>query len=81
VGCSSSGFVPRFLRAEATGALSVADTEPLWWPPAKIVGRYLTPFLAAKLGLAETVVGPLHEGAIPIEVELETSGRPAWLRV
>jgi sulfide:quinone oxidoreductase len=76
-----TGFVPRFLRAEATGAHTVVDTEPLWWPPAKIVGRYLTPFLAAKLGLAETVVGPLHEGAIPIEVELETSGRPAWSRV
>jgi sulfide:quinone oxidoreductase len=76
-----TGLVPRFLRAEATGAHSVVDTEPLWWPPAKIVGRYLTPFLAAKLGLAETVVGPLREGAIPIEVELETSGRPAWTRV
>lgn len=76
-----TSFVPRFLRSEATGAHSVVDTEPLWWPPAKIVGRYLTPFLAAKLGLAETVVGPLREGAIPIEVEFETSGRPAWTRV
>src|SRR6266571_1275745 len=70
-----TGFVPRFLRAEATGARSIVDTEPLWWPPAKIVGRYLTPFLAAKLGLAETVVGPLREGAVPIEVELEPGGR------
>jgi sulfide:quinone oxidoreductase len=76
-----TGFVPRFLRAEATGAHSVVDTDPLWWPPAKIVGRYLTPFLAATLGLAETVVGPLHEGALPVEVELESSGRPAWSRV
>ena len=76
-----TGLVPRFLRAEATGAHSVVDTEPLWWPPAKIVGRYLTPFLAAKLELGETVVGPLREGAIPIEVEFEPSGRPAWSRV
>ena len=76
-----TGFVPRFLRAEATGAHSVVDTEPLWWPPAKIVGRYLTPFLAAKLELGETVVGPLREGAIPVEVEFEPSGRPAWSRV
>jgi sulfide:quinone oxidoreductase len=77
-----TGFAPRFLRADATGARSVVDTEPLWWPPAKIVGRYLTPFLAAKLGLAESVVGPLRDGAIPIELELEpTSGRPAWSRV
>jgi sulfide:quinone oxidoreductase len=76
-----TGLAPRFLRAEATGAHSMVDTEPLWWPPAKIVGRYLTPFLAAKLGLAESAVGPLREGAIPIEVEFETSGRPAWTRV
>ena len=76
-----TGLAPRFLRAEATGAHSMVDTEPLWWPPAKIGGRYLTPFLAAKLGLAETAVGPLREGAIPIEVEFETSGRPAWTRV
>ena len=55
---------PAVPSAGGTGADSVVDTEPLWWPPAKIVGRYLTPFLAAKLGLAETVVGPLHEGAI-----------------
>jgi sulfide:quinone oxidoreductase len=77
-----TGSTPRFLRAEVTGARSVVDTEPLWWPPAKIVGRYLTPFLAAKLGLTETVVGPVQEGGIPIEVELEpTSGHPVWSRV
>jgi sulfide:quinone oxidoreductase len=77
-----TGFVPRFLRAEATGAHSIVDTEPLWWPPAKIVGRYLTPFLADKLGLGETVVGPVREGTVPVEVELDsTSGRPTWSRV
>jgi sulfide:quinone oxidoreductase len=65
-----TGMAPRYLRAEA-GTRPGLDIEALWWPPAKIVGRYLTPFLAAKLGLAETVVGPLHEGAIPIEVELD----------
>jgi sulfide:quinone oxidoreductase len=30
-----TGFVPRFLRSEATGAHSVVDTKPLWWPPAR----------------------------------------------
>jgi sulfide:quinone oxidoreductase len=77
-----TSFVPRFLRAEATGTHSVVDTEPLWWPPAKIVGRYLSPFLAAKLGLGEAVGGPLREGTVPIEVELDPkSGRPAWSQV
>jgi hypothetical protein len=37
------------------GTLDFAlDTEPLWWPPAKIAGRYLAPFLAAQLHLART---------------------------
>lgn len=31
-------------RAPRTGAASFG--EPLWWPPAKIAGRYLGPFLA-----------------------------------
>jgi len=72
-----TGMAPRYLRAQA-GTRPGLDIEPLWWPPAKIVGRYLTPFLAEKLGLAETVVGPLHEGAIPIEVELDPRDYSTW---
>jgi sulfide:quinone oxidoreductase len=64
-----TGMVPRFLRARVGTADSVADTEALWWPPAKIVGRYLAPFLAERLGLPET---PPRAGAekIPVEVAL-----------
>jgi hypothetical protein len=46
-----TGTTPAFVRAELTGgrgAASVADTEALWWPPGKIVGRYLAPFLAVR---------------------------------
>jgi sulfide:quinone oxidoreductase len=72
-----TGMAPRYLRAEA-GTIPGLDIEPLWWPPAKIVGRYLTPLLAAKIGLGETVVGPLREGAIPVEVELDPRGETGW---
>ena len=43
-----TGTAPLFVRAEPTGAgqTSVAAGEALWWPPAKIAGRYLGPFLA-----------------------------------
>jgi len=37
---------PLYIRAEPGGA-TTTTTEPLWSPPVKIVGRYLTPFLAA----------------------------------
>lgn len=61
-----TGMVPRYLRAEL--GTSIADTEPLWWPPAKVVGRYLAPFLAQRLGLADTRPAA---GAVPVEVELD----------
>jgi sulfide:quinone oxidoreductase len=48
-----TGMTPRYLRAETGTARAEVDTEPLWWPPDKIVGRYLAPFLAERLGLAE----------------------------
>jgi sulfide:quinone oxidoreductase len=42
---------PRYMRA----AIGHAGEEPaarsiLWWPPAKVAGRYLAPYLAAKAG-------------------------------
>jgi len=49
-----TGFVPRYLRADVHAGTSTVDTEALWWPPAKIVGRYLAPFLAAQLGSPAT---------------------------
>jgi sulfide:quinone oxidoreductase len=63
-----TGSVPRFLRAEATGGGSTADMEPLWWPPAKIVGRYLAPFLARHLDVPHE---PPIEGALAVDVALE----------
>jgi sulfide:quinone oxidoreductase len=68
-----SGFVPRYLRHEEGGP-SLVDTQPLWWPPGKIVGRYLSPFLAVHLGLATGSQAPPPD-AIPIEVAVD---RPAW---
>jgi sulfide:quinone oxidoreductase len=45
-----TGMTPRFLRAEPGTPDSDVDTQALWSPPAKIVGRYLSPFLAEKVG-------------------------------
>src|SRR4029450_9175869 len=51
-----TGEGPRYLRGElAPGGQepSQASAEPLWWPPAKIVGRYLAPFLARVVGMGD----------------------------
>lgn len=52
-----TGATPEFLRAEISRSVrrtSTAATDPLWWPPGKIAGRYLGPFLAERAELAYT---------------------------
>jgi CBS domain-containing protein len=51
----------------------VASPEPLWWPPAKIVGRYLAPFLGAFAGVESPPEAPAAPGAVPVEVELDAA--------
>jgi sulfide:quinone oxidoreductase len=44
-----TGRNPRHLRRELRGDVgdtSRVEVEPLWWPPSKIAGRYLSPYLA-----------------------------------
>ena len=44
-----TGSAPRYMRAEVSGGRgeewSVSE-HPLWWPPSKIAGRWLAPYLA-----------------------------------
>jgi sulfide:quinone oxidoreductase len=67
-----TGLTPRFLAAGVLDESSEVDTQALWWPPAKIVGRYLAPFLAANLGLsAEPPPEALATQSVEVDVELE----------
>jgi sulfide:quinone oxidoreductase len=67
-----TGLTPRFMAASPLDASSEVDSEPLWWPPAKIVGRYLAPFLAQHVGLsAERPPEALAANAVEVDVELE----------
>jgi len=68
-----TGGVPSYLRAELDGdadGTSEASTAPLWWPPAKIVGHYLAPFLARLAGTEPPTETPTG-GAVSVEVELD----------
>jgi sulfide:quinone oxidoreductase len=66
-----TGAIPHFLRADLSkwreGGFRM-DTDPLWWPPAKISGRYLGPFLAEHAGYVDLSSPP--ENAIPVEIDL-----------
>lgn len=67
-----TGLTPRFMSASLLDASSEVDSEPLWWPPAKIVGRYLAPFLAQHIGLsAGRPPDALATSAVEVDVELE----------
>ena len=44
-----TGIAPTYLRAQiagTTGDSFETAANPLWWPPSKIAGRYLAPYLA-----------------------------------
>lgn len=47
-----TGDAPEFLRASIAdrGAAATAVGQPLWWPAAKVAGRYLAPYVAEALG-------------------------------
>ena len=75
-----TGMVPRFLRSEGGVRPSVVDMQPLWWPPAKIVGRYLSPFLAEHLGLAMDFSPPPGD-AVHVDVAIDTRDHASWSSV
>jgi sulfide:quinone oxidoreductase len=73
-----TGGVPAYLRSEITGGSddeSTVAAEPLWWPPAKIVGRHLTPFLADHVGLTAASARPTDPCAIVVDVALRLATR------
>jgi sulfide:quinone oxidoreductase len=67
-----TGGAPRYLRSEPHGGqgdTSTVSDEPLWWPPGKIVGRYLAPFLASHGGF-EIQPPADTTGMLEIEIDL-----------
>ena len=73
-----TGLTPRFLRTELATSEAELDTEALWWPPAKIVGRYLAPFLAAQMQLASP---PPRGDGVEVDVELDRDSAGSWQRI
>jgi sulfide:quinone oxidoreductase len=73
-----SGSGPRYLSAHITRGPAIeseAGVEPLWWPPSKIAGRYLAPFLARWVSIDASAQPEADRAdikdAIPFELDLE----------
>jgi sulfide:quinone oxidoreductase len=80
-----TGGAPRYLRRELSGRPEqepVVSVEPLWRPPAKIVGCYLAPFLASQAGSETPPPLEAAPGVVAVEIELDPDAvrRQAWAR-
>ena len=67
-----TGGRSRYLRTEMTsghGDTSEVALEALWWPPSKVSGRHLAPFLAARVG--EPGAPPEPGSGLAVDVDLE----------
>lgn len=76
-----TGKAPVFLRVELGGGrgdTSVAAEDALWWPPGKIVGHYLAPFLA-ELGVLDVTPEP-DEDVLRIELDAAAAHVLGWPR-
>jgi sulfide:quinone oxidoreductase len=72
-----TGGAPRYLRREPHGEhgdTSTVSDNPLWWPPDKIVGRYLAPFLASHGGFE---IQPPADTTGMLEIEIDLPARNA----
>lgn len=89
-----TGHRSRYLRADISGGAgddSTISEQPLWWPPDKLAGRHLAPYLSSQTGAALDVHVPAGAGAVPVgdvgqrgaratPASDEPSGRPHSVR-
>ena len=71
-----TGDAPHFMRSRAAAGddAVLASWEPLWWPPTKIAGRHLAPYLFAR----DTGAPARPEGGfVDIDVPLDATATDA----
>ena len=65
-----TGGGDRFLRRDTGATGETATSEPLWWPSAKVSGKYLSPYLAGKGVVHLPSRGAPPENAMDVEVDV-----------
>jgi len=68
-----TGGRDRYLQRDPSEATQQSSAEPLWWPPDKVSGKYLSPYLAAK----DLVHLPAHAGppVAGVDVHVDAGSR------
>jgi hypothetical protein len=71
-----TGGEPRFMRSGVTGADPDVRSAwyPLWWPPTKIAGRHLAPYLLERSDVVG--FGRPDEGFIDVDIPLTATTLP-----
>jgi sulfide:quinone oxidoreductase len=67
-----TGRTDRWMRYAPAAGEGQTATRALWWPPGKVDGRYLSPWLAARGHTAVAGRGPTS-GGLPVQVDLQRS--------
>jgi sulfide:quinone oxidoreductase len=66
-----TGARPLYLRGDRSGGAgddSTSSGQTLWWPPGKVAGAYLAPYLAARQQLGpEDRAAPVHRSHLLVE--------------
>ena len=73
-----TGAASRYMRAEVSGGQGddwPVSEHALWWPPSKIAGRWLAPYLALRHAELEEV-----PSGLPVDVPVRTAGGAEALR-
>ena len=72
-----TGGDDRFMRSAVAGGEGepTVASHALWWPPSKIAGRYLAPFLFGRDEL--DAVEHIRGDHLPVETVLSATGVPA----
>ena len=68
-----TGAAARYLRSDISGCAgddSTISSHALWWPPNKLSGRYLAPYLSRQTGEAADVM-PQQKDGIALEIALD----------
>ena len=61
---------PTYLRATLDGRGSEPRAYAMWWPPSKIAGRYLAPYLAIRAGAPRAPEVRPEQDAIPVTIDI-----------
>ncbi|MEA2404988.1 MAG: sulfide:quinone oxidoreductase [Thermoleophilaceae bacterium] len=73
-----TGSKPLFMRRDISGTAgddSASSGHTLWWPPGKVAGVYLAPYLAAREQQGpEGTTPPIHRSHLPLESDRDGHG-------